>query len=140
MQEIISYYVHNSTNVYGLYLDASKAFDQVNYCNVFRILIDRGFCPMYSRFLLNMYTNRKFRIGWNFEFSELLSVINGVKQEGLISPIVFCIYMDGLLEELAKSGLDCHMGSMFAVAFGYADLKLLTPSTCMDSASHGSYM
>ncbi|MBL0687060.1 MAG: hypothetical protein JJV94_04450 [Sulfurospirillum sp.] len=32
VQETISYYVHNGTNVYGLLLDASKAFDQVNYC------------------------------------------------------------------------------------------------------------
>ncbi len=30
VQEIISYYVHNS-NVYGLMLDASEAFDIINY-------------------------------------------------------------------------------------------------------------
>ncbi len=37
--------------------------------------------------------------------------------------------MDALLNELANSGLGCHMGGMFAGAFGYADdLKLLTPS------------
>ncbi len=49
VQETISYYVHNGINVYGLLLDASKAFDQVNYCKPFRILINRGFCPMYSK-------------------------------------------------------------------------------------------
>ncbi len=32
VQETVSYYVHNGTNVYGLLLDASKAFDRVNYC------------------------------------------------------------------------------------------------------------
>ncbi len=37
--------------------------------------------------------------------------------------------MDSLLNELANSGLDCHMDGMFAGAFGNAgDLKLLTPS------------
>ncbi len=31
VQETISYYVNNESNVYGLLLDASKAFDHVNY-------------------------------------------------------------------------------------------------------------
>ncbi len=35
VQETISYYVHNGSNVYGLMLDASKAFDHVNYCKLF---------------------------------------------------------------------------------------------------------
>ncbi len=35
VQETISYYVHNGSNVYGLMLDASKAFDNVNYCKLF---------------------------------------------------------------------------------------------------------
>ncbi len=36
VQETISYYVNNGSNVYGLMLDASKAFDRVNYCKLFR--------------------------------------------------------------------------------------------------------
>ncbi len=106
VQEILSYYVHNGTNVHGLLFDASEAFDQVNYCILFRILINRGFCPMYSRLLLNMYTNQKLRFRWNYEFSELFSVTNGLKQRGVISPILICVYMDCLLNELANSGLD----------------------------------
>ncbi len=34
VQEIISYYVNNGSNVYGLMLDASKTFDHVNYCTI----------------------------------------------------------------------------------------------------------
>ncbi len=51
------------------------------------------------------------------------------KQGGIISPILFCIYMDRLLNELANSGVGCNMGGIFAGASGYADdLTLLTPS------------
>ena len=129
MQETTSYYVHNGTNVYGLLLDASKAFDRVNYCKLFRILLDRGFCPMYSRLMLNMYTSQKLRVRWKGEVSELFSASNGVKQGGVISPILFCVYMDGLLHELASSGLGCHMGGVFAGAYAYADdLTILCPS------------
>ncbi len=59
VQETISYYVHNGSNIYGLMLDASKAFDQVNYCKLFRILLDKKVCPLYCRLLLNMYLNQK---------------------------------------------------------------------------------
>ncbi len=38
-QETISYYVHNGSNVYGLMVDASKAFDGVNYCKLFVLYI-----------------------------------------------------------------------------------------------------
>ncbi len=36
--------------------------------------------------------------------------------------------MDGLLNELSKSNVGCHIGGVFAGGFSYADdLKLLTP-------------
>ncbi len=126
VQEIVSYSVHNGTNVYGLLLDASKVFDRVNYCMLFRLLLDRGVCPMYSRLLLNMYTNNKLHVRWQDQFSETFTATNSVKQGGVISPILFCVYIDGLLTALANNGYGC---GLFAGAFGYADdLKLLTLS------------
>ncbi len=36
VQETTLYHVNNESNVYGILLDASKAFDHVNYCKLFR--------------------------------------------------------------------------------------------------------
>ncbi len=85
---------------------------------------------MYSRLLLNIYTNHKLHVRQQDEFSETFTTINGVKQGGVISPILFCVYMDGLLTELANSVYGCYMGGVvFAGVFGYVDdLKLVTPS------------
>ena len=45
-----------------------------------------------------------------------------------ISPTLFFIYIDSLLQKLKDSGLGCHVGCTFAVAFGYADnLALVSP-------------
>ncbi len=115
VQETISYYVHNGSNINSLMLDASKAFDNVNYCKLFRILLDKKVCPLYCRLLLNMYLNQKHRVRWNSTHSQYFNVSNGVKQEGVISPILFHIYMGGLLNELANSGVGCYMGGVFAV-------------------------
>ena len=38
-------------------LDATKAFDRVDYCKLFRILIDKKLPTVCIRLLANMYTN-----------------------------------------------------------------------------------
>ena len=61
MMETISHYNANCSNVYALMLDASKAFDRVNYCELFRVLLKRQVSPLVLRFLLYMYTKQKFK-------------------------------------------------------------------------------
>ena len=65
-----------------LTLDASKAFDRVEYCKLFELLIDRGICPIYARLLMYtcMHTHQKLRVNWNGAYSSLFEVSNGVKQ------------------------------------------------------------
>jgi len=54
---------------------------------------------------------------------------NGVKQGGVISPVLFCIYIDKLLLELSKSGFGCFIGEVFLEALVYADdIVLLAPT------------
>ncbi len=45
-----------------------------------------------------MYINQKLGIRWQTTNSSYFNVTNGVKQGGVISPILFCMYMDGLLK------------------------------------------
>ena len=109
IRETISYFVNKGSNVYGLVLDATKAFDRIDYCKLFRILLERNVNPLICRLLLNMYTNQKLRVKWANEFSSEFSVSNGVKQGGVISPLLFCVYMDGLISELLASSVGCFM-------------------------------
>ena len=67
-----------------------------------------------------MYTNQKLRVKWANEFSSEFSVSNGVKQGGVISPLLFCVYMDGLISELLASSVGCFMGSVYAGIFMFA--------------------
>ncbi len=46
-----------------------------------------------------MYLNQKLRIRWNSTHSQYFNVSNGVKQGGVISPILFYIYMVRLLND-----------------------------------------
>ena len=49
-------------SLYVLMLDASKAFDRVNYCKLFSELLRRDASPLILRLLLHMYTTQTLRV------------------------------------------------------------------------------
>ena len=129
LQETIDYFVSKGSPCYVILLDASKAFDRVHYGKLFEILRDRGLCPTLSKLLLNMYVNQKLRVRWNDTLSQQFDCRNGVKQGAVLSPILFCVYMDELLRRLKKSNYGCHIGTHYLGAVSYADdLTLIAPS------------
>ena len=127
--ETIAYYKSKGSNVHVLLLDASKAFDRVDYIKLFEKLINKGMCSLTIRLLLNMYTDQKLQVKWNNTKSHTFNVTNGVRQGGVMSPFLFSVYMDELLVTLKSNGVGCHMDHYFVGAFGYADdIILLCPS------------
>ena len=57
-----------------------------------------------------MYSNQLCHVKWGDETSAWLSISNGVKQGGVISPLLFSLYIDELFLLLKQSGLGCHVG------------------------------
>ena len=53
--------------------------------------------------------------------SDPILASNGVKQGGVLSPVLFAVYMDVLTERMKKSSYGCQMGNLFMETFGYAD-------------------
>ena len=57
-------------------------------------------------------------------------MLNGAKQGGVFIPVLFCIYLDGLLCRLAESKIGCFNGNVFVDALAYAyDITLLASTT-----------
>ena len=129
LNETISYYTKNGSKVYALFLDASKAFDRLNYVKLFNKLLHKKMCPITIRLLLNMYLNQKIQVKWNGKLSQPFEVTNGVRQGGVLSPLFFSIYIDDLLLKLKNAGIGCHIGNYYFGALGYADdIVLLCPT------------
>ena len=78
----------------------SKAFDLVDHDILFKTLLDRGLPLPIVRFLLSWYGTQKMRVRWDSSFSELFSVCNGVRQGSILSPFLFAVYIDGLLNDV----------------------------------------
>jgi len=129
LKEVIDYYVSNGSTVYCTMLDATKAFDRVDYGKLFGLLIERKLPPVVIRLLLCVYVNCVAAVRWNGSISAKFLVKNGVRQGGILSPLLFCVYFDDLLCMLEQSGVGCYMGSMFLGSLAYADdVSLVSPS------------
>lgn len=84
---------------------------------------------MISRMLLYIYINQRVCVKWSETLSKDITVSNGIKQGGVLSPKLFNVYIDVLLQRLSSSGRGCHIGNVFVGAIGYADdIVLLSPS------------
>ena len=129
VKEVVRYYCNQSSDVYSCYVDATKAFDRVRYDKLFNLLIERGLPPVVIRALLDLYERQQLRTRWKGHTSNIFNTTNGIRQGGVISPILFCIYIDELLLRLERKGSGCWVGKYFYGAIGYADdLTLLSPS------------
>ena len=99
-REVIEYYRSRGSSVYIALLDASKAFDRVEFTSLFQMLLDKSICPIVTRFLLRLYTQQVIRVRWGATVTHGFSAANGVKQGGILSPLLFTLYLDPLLQKL----------------------------------------
>ena len=120
MLETIDYYVENNTDCYLLLLDASKAFDRVENVKLFTILRDRKLCSIVLRLLMNMYVNQTIQVRWNNTLSNVCGISNGVKQGGCLSPTLFSLYINNLINILRQNNIGCRYGPHYMGVYGYA--------------------
>ena len=107
----------------------SKAFNLVDHNLLFRRLLDRSLPLPIVHLLMAWYREQNMRVRWNQTLSDSFSVTNGVRQGGVLSPILFTVYIDELLIQLKHLGVGCHWKHHFVGAVCYADdLALLAPS------------
>ena len=129
LKQITDYYNYNSSPVYICYLDASKAFDRLNFWILFDKLLRRGMPVIIVRLLVYWYSHQKFMVRWGSCVSEAFEASNGVRQGGVLSPYLFNIYMDGLSDVLNNVKIGCSINNVMTNHLMYADdTVLIAPS------------
>ena len=53
------------------------------------------------------------RVAWNGVLSAYFLATNGVKQGGVLSAVIFSLYIDGLLVRLAKANVGCYVYTFY---------------------------
>jgi hypothetical protein len=65
-----------------------------------------------------MYVGQQIRVGSHGFYTGAFLVKTGVKQEGILSPVLFWTYM--VILALQKAGFSCFIGNVFVAALAYA--------------------
>ena len=108
-------------------MDVSKASDRLNHYCLFYKLLKRSVPVCLVNVLANWYSKLYSSVRWGSSLSDNFQIRCGIRQGGVLTPILFCVYVDEILQKLSKRG--CKINEMYFSAFMYADdLVLLSPS------------
>ena len=81
LKETLAYYTVDGGEAFCTILDATKAFDRLDYCKLFRELMKRDIYPLYLRLMLYMYNDSDVCVSWDGSRSTTFRAINGVNRE-----------------------------------------------------------
>lgn len=127
VRNVIDYFVTNDSSVNVCLLDISKAFDKVNHNCLFVKLLQLSVPLCVVRILHDWYSKMSARVKFGNFLSNEYVILCGVRQGGVLSPSLFCLYVDNILKRLSKYG--CHMNNVCYSSFLYADdLIILAPT------------
>ena len=131
LREYIELYRKRSTTVFAKFLDAGKAFNRLDHWLLFKKLIKRKVPLFIVRLLIVWYSLQMMHIRWGNIFSTSFCVSNGVKQGGILSPVLFNVYTDDLSCALNRSNIGGRIGGEIVNHLSYADDLCLI---CLSSA------
>ena len=79
-----------------------------------------------------MYIHQKIQVQWNDILSNQYSISNSVKQGGCLSPPLFSIYLNDLIDVLCFSNMGCRYGNNYMGVYCYADDIGFCLQLCLD--------
>ena len=96
-------------NIYFCFIDHAKAFDCVDQNKLWRILQETGIPDHITCLLRNLYAGQEATVKTRHGTTELFQIRNGVCQICILSPCLFSLYEDYIMQNagLTKHKL-CH--------------------------------
>jgi exonuclease III len=125
LKETVQHFVSQSSPVYLCYVDASKAFDRINYWHLYSKLLSRGLPVLIVRLFVYWYSSQTFVIKWCDLYSSPFTSINGLRQGGILSPMYFNVFVDDLSHKLLHTNAGCFRNNVCVNHLFYADDTIL---------------
>ena len=129
---VIKYFNNHNTTINIGSVDLSKAFDKTNIFGILGLLQEKNVNTHIINILENWFLENSTTIKWHNVRSRDVPLMSGVKQGGILSPLLFTLYVNVILEKLEKSRLGCFIGHSCCNSYMYADDLILLSITVTD--------
>jgi len=121
VKQIVDYYVRGGSTMNICTLDISKAFDKLNFNILIQKLMNRNVPRCIIKLLFVWFTNSYIRVKWLDALSSSFLLRSGVRQGGVLSPVLFAVYVNSILHRLNNSKVGCFVKGLIVNVFMYAD-------------------
>ena len=131
VRNVIEHYTENGSTVSVCSIDLSKAFDKMNHYVLLVKLMDRKLPSEILNILEQWFSITVTCVKWNGCISQFFRLLAGVRQGGVLSPVLFAIFIDSVVDKVKSTGIGCYFFSVCVSIFLYADdILLIAPSVC----------
>ena len=103
------------------YIDIRRAFDKTSVYGILHKLQEKSINAHVLKVLESLMCHSCISVQWNDVLSKKVCLTSGVKQGGILSPILFAFYIDCVLDKLENSGIGCYIGRQCFNSYLYAD-------------------
>ena len=129
VRTVIENFISNGSTVNLCALDLSKAFDRMNHYALFIKLIKRKFPVEILKILEHWFCMSKTCVRWGGQVSYFFAMVAGVRQGGVLSPVLFSIFIDDIVYKVKSANVGCYLSNICVSIFLYADDILLIAPT-----------
>ena len=100
LRKVINYFNNKKSTVNLGVIDLKKAFDKCNSFGILCMLQRKTVNVCIINILENWFAKNSTTVKWNNVTSDRVPLLSGVKQGGVLSPVLFTLFVDGLLNIL----------------------------------------
>ena len=129
LKETIRSYIDESSSVYACFLDMSKAFERINHEILLAKMQSKGLPPFVIGLFRCIFGTSEICVNYKGSFSGHWTATKGVRQGGVTSAYLFCLYIDDILMSINELPYGCWSGLQRINVQAYADdIVIFCPS------------